>query len=152
MTSLTDSVITDPLPSMPELKQLFLTDLDDNVALTNNFLVNNRQIERLIIQKSGNLDFSILDPLDNLKELVVNVSEAIINLTFVNDHTRLEALSVAGDDLIYDPDLIKLPLLRWMTFSSGVTQKQFNSFIDTHGDLGVIELIKNDKISSLQTL
>jgi hypothetical protein len=152
MTSLTDSVITDPLPSMPELKQLFLTDLDDNVALTNNFLVNNRQIERLIIQKSGDLDFSILDPLDNLKELVVNVSGAIINLALVNDHTRLEVLSVAGDDLIYDPDLIKLPLLRWMTFSSGVTQKQFNSFIDTHGDLEVIELIENDTISSLQAL
>jgi hypothetical protein len=95
-------------------------------------MVNNRQIERLIIQKSGDLDFSILDPLDNLKELVVNVSGAIINLTLVNDHTRLEVLSVAGDDLIYDPDLIKLPLLRWMTFSSGVTQKQFNTFIDTH--------------------
>ena len=152
MTSLTDSVITDPLPSMPELKQLFLTDLDDNVALTNNFLVNNRQIERLIIQKSGNLDFSILDPLDNLKELVVNVSGAIINLTSVNDHTRLEVLSVAGDELVYDADLIKLPLLRWMTFSSGVTQKQFNSFIDKHGDLEVIELIRNDTISSLQAL
>jgi len=152
MTSLTDSVITYPLPSIPELKQLFLTELDDNVALTNNFLVNNKQIERLIIQKSGNLDFSILDPLDNLKELVVNVSGAIINLALINDHTRLEVLSVAGDDLIYDPDLIKLPLLRWMTFSSGVTQKQFNSFIDTHGDLEVIELIKNDTISSLQVL
>jgi hypothetical protein len=137
---------------MPELKQLFLTELDDDVVLTDNFLVNNKQIERLIIQTSGSLDISILNPLDNLKELVINVSDEIKNLDLINGHTKLEVLSVAGDELIYDPDVIKLPLLRWMTFSSNVTQEEFNSFIDTHPDLEVIELIKNDTISSFQAL
>jgi hypothetical protein len=39
-----------------------------------------------------------------------------------------------------------------MTFSSNVTQEEFNSFVDTHPDLEVIELIKNDTISSLKVL
>jgi hypothetical protein len=152
MVTLNDSAINDPLPSMPELKQLFLTELDDDVVLTDNFLINNKQIERLIIQTSGSLDISILNPLDNLKELVINVSDEIKNLDLINGHTKLEVLSVTGDELIYDPDVIKLPLLRWMTFSSNVTQEEFNSFIDTHPDLEVIELIKNDTISSFQAL
>jgi hypothetical protein len=152
MITLNDSVITDPLPSLPEMEQLFLAELDDDIALTGNFLVNNKQIERLIIQKSGSLDFSILKPLDNLKELIVNASDSIINIDFINEHKKLEVLSVTGDNLVYNPDLIKLPLLRWMTFSSNVTQEEFNSFVDTHANLEVIELIGNDKIGTLQSL
>ena len=152
MITLNDSVITGPLPPMPELKQLFLTELDKDVVLADNFLMNNKQIERLIIQTSGIMDISILNPLDNLKELVINVSDEIKNLDLINSHTKLEVLSVTGDELIYDPDFIKLPMLRWMTFSSNVTQEEFNSFIETHPDLEVIELIKNDRISSLQAL
>jgi hypothetical protein len=152
MISLTDSVITDPLPFMPALKQLLLTELNDNIELTNDFLVNNKQIEKLVIQKSGELDLSILQPLDNLKELVINVSDNILNFNLINDNTRLEVLSVTGNNLAYNPDLIKLPLLRWMAFSSNVSQEEFNSFIDTHPDLEVIELIENDTITSLKAL
>ncbi len=152
IVSLNDSVITDPLPPMPELEQLFLTGINENIKLTNNFLLNNKQIERVIIQKSGSLDFSILNPLDNLKELVVNVSDTIINFDLINNHKKIEVLSFTGDKLVYNPDSIRLPLLRWMTFSSNVTQKEFNSFVDTHPDLEVIELIRNDTISSLQVL
>ena len=152
MITLNDSVISDPLPSMPVLKQLFLTELDDEVVLPDNFLINNKQIERLIIQTSGSLDISMLNQLDNLKELVINVSDEIKNLNLINSHTKLEVLSVTGDELIYDPGVIRLPLLRWMVFSSNVTQEEFDSFIDTHPDLEVIEMIKNDTISSFQAL
>ena len=152
MITLNDSVITDPLPAMPRLKQLFLTELDDDIVLPDNFLINNKQIERLIIQTSGSLDISMLNPLDNLKELVINVSEDIKNPDLINGHTKLEVLSVTGDDLIYDPGVIRLPLLRWMAFSSNATQEEFDSFIDKHPDLEVIEMIKNDTVSSLQAL
>ena len=152
MITLNDSLITDPLPSMPELKQLFLTELDKDFVLRDNFLINNKQIERLIIQTSGSLDISILNPLDNLKELVINVSDGIKNFDLINRRTKLKVLSVTGDKLVYDPDVVKLPLLRWMTFSSKCTQEEFNLFIEKHPDLEVIELIKNDTISSLQAL
>jgi hypothetical protein len=152
MITLNDSVITDPLPALPKLKQLFLAELDDNIVLTGDLLINNKQIEKLIIQKSGILDLSILKPLDNLKELVANVSDSIKNIEFVNEHNKLEVLSIAGNNLVYDPDRVKLPLLRWTTFSSNVTREQFNSFIDTHPDLEVIELTGNDKIDNLQSL
>lgn len=152
MITLIDSVITGPLPPMPELKQLLLTEIDDDVVLTDNFLINNKQIERVIIQTSGILNISILNPLDNLKELVINVSEGVKNLDLINSHSKLEVLSVTGDELIYDPGFIKLPALRWMTFTSDVTQEEFNSFIETHPDLEVIELIKNNTIRSLQAL
>jgi hypothetical protein len=61
-------------------------------------------------------------------------------------------LSVTGDELIYGQKVINLPLLRWMTFSSNVTQEEFNLFIDKHPGLEVIELIKNTGIISLQSL
>jgi hypothetical protein len=152
MVSLEDSVINDPLPSMPELKQLFLTDLGKNDAITNNFLINNKQIERVFIQKPGVLDFSILKPLRNLKELVVSESDTIINFDLINDHKKLEVLSLGYVEMDFNPALIRLPSLRWITFSSNVTQEEFNSFVGTHPDLEIIQLIANDTISSLQAL
>jgi len=96
--------------------------------------------------------YSCAKEVDNLKELVINVSDNIKNPDLINGHTKLEVLSVTGDGLIYDPGVIRLPLLRWMAFSSNATQEEFDSFIDTHPDLEVIEMIKNDTISSLQAL
>jgi hypothetical protein len=39
-----------------------------------------------------------------------------------------------------------------MAFSSDVAQEEFNSFVDMHPNLEVIELIKNDMIRGLQSL
>jgi hypothetical protein len=152
MISQEESVIIDPLPSLPALKQLFLTESDKDLALTNNFLINNKQIERVIIQKEGSIDLSILKPLENLKELVVSGSDTILNFDLINNHQKLEVLSITGEDLVYDPALIRLSSIRWMTFSPNVTQDKFNSFIGAHPDLEIIELIQNDTISNLRAL
>lgn len=152
MVSFKDSIINDPLPTMPELEQLFLTDIKSNTSITNDFLINNRQIERVIIQKEGSLDFSILKPLFNLKELVVNVSDTILNFDSINDHSKLEVLSVAGDNLVYNMNKVRLPGLRWIAFPPNVTQEEFNTFIGNHPDLEIVEIIRNDTISNLQPL
>jgi hypothetical protein len=152
MISLEDSVINDPLPSMPELKQLLLTDLSKTIVLTNNFLVNNKQIEKVVIQKPGSIDFSILEPLKNLKELVILESDTIIYFNLINNHKKLEVLSVIGGDLVEAPALDRVPSLRWMAFSSNVTQEEFNSFIDAHPDLEIVHLVANDTIRNLQAL
>jgi len=156
MMSLDNSVIYDPLPNMPGLKQLFLAEIDEAVVLKENFLINNKQIERVFIQKNGSFDFSVLKPLENLKELVVSGPDTILNLYLINDHKKIEVLSLVSDEnsneLDYNPGLIRLPALRWMTFSSGITQEEFNSFINTHPDIEILQLIRNDTISSLQPL
>lgn len=152
MISQEDSAIIDPLPSLPALKQLFLLESDKDLTLANNLLINNNQIERIIIQKEGSVDLSILKPLDNLKELVISAADTILNFDLINEHKNLEVLSITGEDPAYDPAMIRLPFIRWMTFSPKITQQKFNTFIGTHPDLEIIELIKNDTISSLQAL
>ncbi|MBG0859723.1 MAG: hypothetical protein IQL11_09485 [Bacteroidales bacterium] len=152
MISLKDTVIKDPLPFLPRLNQLLLTELGSNDFITNEFLVSNKQIERIFIQKSGRLDFSVLSPLKNLKELVVIESDTILNPELINNHNKLELLSLPGDEPYYNPALIQLPFLRWMTFSSKVTQEEFGSFIDAHPNLEVVEVLANEKITDLQPL
>jgi hypothetical protein len=153
--SLEDSAVYEPLPYMPELKQLFLTDIDDDIVLAD-FLKNNKQIGRVFIQKYGSFDFSMLKPLENLKELVVSGFDTILNLEQVNDHKNLEVLSIIcnekGDEPDFNPDLIRLPSLRWMSFGPIVTQEGFNSFVNAHPGLEIIQLIQNEKIKDLKAL
>jgi hypothetical protein len=153
MVSLNDSIISDPLPAMPELEQLFLSD-DDKTAffITNDFLVKNKQIEKLFIWNQKSFDFSILNPLGNLKVLVVNGADTILNPGLINNHKSLELLSLISEKNVYNPDLIKLPNLKWMTFYSNVTQEEFSSFTDSHPNLEMVEILKNDTIKSYKPL
>jgi hypothetical protein len=152
MVTLGDSVINDPLPALPSMKQIFLMGMKEDVVITNDLLINNKQIERVIIEKSGSLDFAILNPIANLKELVVTGSDSILNFDLINGKKKLEVLSITGDELDYNAARISLPSLRWMTFSSNVTQEEFNTFVETHPYLEIIGLIANDTISNLQAL
>ena len=152
MVSLSDSIYTIPLPAMPRLKQLILTDNKDDVILSDDFLINNKQLERLIICESGKFNFLLIRPLDNLKELVIWECDTLENFDLIKNHKHLEVLSITGEKFKYDPALNELADLRWMTFSSNVTQNEFNSFVDNHPDLEVVEIIKNDVINSLQPL
>jgi hypothetical protein len=152
VVSLKDSLYTDPLPAMPGLKQLFLTDIDKDLILNDDFLINNRQIERLIIQKSGIFDFSILKPLDNLKELTVNGFDTVVNSELIRDHKKLELLSLSGENFRYDQSLNELTNIRWISFSSDATQNEFNQFIGFHPNIEVVEIIKNEIIKKLQPL
>jgi hypothetical protein len=147
-----DSIIDEPLPLLPSLKQIFIIEWEGDVDLTNDFLKNNRQIEKVIMNISGNVDLALLNPLENLKELVVMGFDSIINYNLINSHNKLEVLSLVGDDQVYNPDLFQLPALRWMTFSSEVTQSGFDAFVKTHSNLEIIEIIDNDTITNLQSL
>jgi hypothetical protein len=61
-------------------------------------------------------------------------------------------LSVAGKKSGIDGDLKELPGIRWMTFYDETTQDVFNSFIESHPDVEVVEIFNNDTISNLQSL
>ena len=54
--------------------------------------------------------------------------------------------------LASDLTLKKLSGIRWMTFYEEETQSGFNSFIESHPDLEVVEIINNETIKNLQSL
>jgi hypothetical protein len=149
--SLHDSVYTAPLPAMPKLKQLILTDVKKN-ALNNDFLINNKQIEKLTVMQSRKFNFLILEPLKSLKELIINEADTIEKIDLISNHKQLELLSVISEKFPNDMSLKELPGIRWMTFYDNATQDGFSSFIESHPDLEVVELINNDTIKSLQPL
>jgi hypothetical protein len=148
---LIDSGGTNPLPAMPHLKQLFLTDIKSNVVL-NDLLINNSQIEKLILMKSGEFDFSVIKPLTGLKELIINGFDTTINSDLVNNLKQLEVLSVTEEKFRFDKSFTGLANIRWMTFSPGTTQSDFKTFNETHPDLEVVEIVNNKLINSLQPL
>jgi hypothetical protein len=149
--SLDDSIYTVPLPAMPELEQLVLADFKKN-ALKNDFLINNKQLEKLSVMGSDKFDFSFIEPLNNLKELIINGADTIENFDLIRNHKKLELLSVAGTKINNDFALKELPGIRWMVFHDDVTQDGFNSFIECHPGLEVVEIIDNDTINNLKPL
>jgi hypothetical protein len=149
--SLNDSVYTAPLPAMPKLKQLTLTDVKKN-ALHNDFLINNKQIEKLTVMQSRKFNFLILEPLKSLKELIINEADTIENIDLIRNHKQLNLLSVINKKIPNDMPLKELSCIRWMTFYDIVTQDGFNSFIESHPNLEVVELINNDTLRNLQPL
>jgi hypothetical protein len=150
--SLNDSIYTIPLPAMPKLKQLILAGIKKNAITSDDFLINNKQIERLTIMESGKFNFLFIKPLNSLKELIINGSDTIENFDLVRNHNQLELLSITGEKLSNDITLRELPDIRWMTFYEDATQDGFNSFIESHPDLEVVEIINNDTINSLSPL
>jgi hypothetical protein len=152
LVNLNDSLYRDPLPPMPRLKQLIIGDSKNAFNEDADFLINNKQIEKLIIVTSGRFNFSVINPLDNLKELIVSGFDSVENFDQIKSHKSLEVLSITGEKIRYDSTLNELPDIHWMAFSPNTSQKEFNQFIKFHPDLEVVEILKNKEISSLRPL
>jgi len=152
VAELDDSVNTGPLPSLPALKHLFFTKVNDKIVMNDKFLSENRSLERITIMESEKIDFSLLDPLNNLKDLVLNNFDTIVNIDLIKNHTNLEVLSIISKKSNHYPIVDDLSGIRWMTFSPYITQDAFNSFINNHLNLEVVEILENDTISSLSPL
>ncbi len=91
----------------------------------------------------------MLEPLKNIKELIVRESGEVLNAGLINGHKKLEVLVIGDEDADYDLNMIELPRLRWMTFFNNTTQEEFNTFIDAHPSLEVIEMAACDTVHSL---
>lgn len=146
-----DTVYSEPLPPLPVLKTLILSDINANTRITN-MLSNNKQIEKLVINSAHQIDLSLLGPLDNLKELIISDVDTIINFDLIKNQKRLEVLSINGEHPTYDKLLDDLNAIKWIGFSPGVMQNEFDSFIDHHPGLEVVQIINNKNISNLQPL
>lgn len=152
VTTLDDSVNTGPLPAMTGLKHLFLSKGNEKIVLDDKFLSENKLLERMTIMESKRIDFSLLKPLSNLKELVICNFDTIENFNLINNHTKLEVLSIISEESDYMPVINGLHSLRWITFSPDVTQSAFNSFFNNHLNIEIAEIFSNDTISSLSPL
>jgi hypothetical protein len=150
--SIKDTLPVIPLPALPKLKKLYLSEISDEVLSDKDFLVNNPQIESILISNSGIVDFDFLDHLVNLKELLISGSDTLLNPDLISKHRNLELVSVVTDGLGIVPGLDKLKKIRWFAFSTDVTQSQFDSFISEHPSLEVVEIFENDTIASLKPL
>jgi hypothetical protein len=149
--NLNDSIYPGPLPALPDLKALFLGEINRHLDLME-FLVNNKQIEKLNIMSYVKFDLSLLKPLINLKQLVVSNFDTVENLLMINDHKKLEELTLTGEDFRYGEEINDLPKLRWITFSTSGTQGDLNSVVEHHPDIEVVEFMKNDTIKSFEPL
>lgn len=150
--TLDDSVKTGALPAMPELEQLFVSGTNHENLAGDEFLSNNKQIERLSINSLGTFDFSIIKPLVNLKELIINSCDTVVNFDLLKDHKKLEVLIPGWKGFKYNITKNELPALRWITFYSEPVQDEFATFIDSNPNLEVVELVKNNKIINLEPL
>ena len=106
--SLNDSVYTLPLPALPELKQLILSDVIEDAVIADDFLINNKQIERLRIMGSGKFNLKLIKPLESLKELIIEGYDTIADFDLILNHKKLELLSVAGKKSGIDAGLKEL--------------------------------------------
>jgi hypothetical protein len=144
-----DSVITGPLPAMPRLKRLFLTHVNDKVVLDDRFLSENKSLESVTLMESKKIDMSVLNPLNNLKELVISNFDTILNFHLLKNQKNLEVLSILSEKPKFIPSIEGLPRIRWMTFAPATSQAAFNSFLAAHPNLEVAEILDNSSISSL---
>lgn len=152
LATLGDSVITIPLPAIPQLKQL-IVEMGSVSMLNKNFLLNNTQLEKLIILNQRTFDFSLIEPLENLRELTIFGYDTILNFDKIGTHKHLELLSIAEGDFKFTRELNELKGIRWMSFSPEATQDEFNTFIDYHPNIEVLELYNDkEKINNLESI
>jgi hypothetical protein len=150
--ALHDSLITKPLPAMKKLKQINLMWSDHNPEINDDFLVNNSQIENLVIMSAGKIDFSILNPILNLKELVINECDTIENFELIKEHKQIEVFVLNWDNFRYNISRNELPAIRWTSFITDATQVEFDSFVASNENLEVVEILNNENIKSFEPL
>lgn len=150
--SLSDSIYTTPLPEMSQLKQLIIGMNKKNPLKEADFLINNKQIEKLTVFDATRFNFSLIDKLDNLKELIIKGVDTIDNINLITNYKNLELLSLNGEMLKSNEILKGLSHVRWAIFDETVNQNEFDSFLGDHPGLEIVDITNNRKISTLQQL
>jgi len=145
-----DTPYNSPLPAIPSVKQLILSIQDS--PLPAGFLSENLQLERLSVIAKGIFDLTETVFLKSLKELSIFETDTIINQEQVKNFKNLESISIMSENFKYDSSFDDLKNLRWISFSSGVPQSDFEMFILKHPNLEVVEIIENKDLSITETL
>jgi hypothetical protein len=150
--SLDDTLYSIPLPAMPMLKQLIVSEMNANRTIGKDFLKNNPQIEHLVLMTKDSIDISFIQSIKNLKRLCISGFNSLPGISVIENYKNLETLCLIGENDRGLSSISKLHALRWLALPINTPQKEFNSIIEGNPNLEVLEIIKNDTISDLKPL
>lgn len=148
--TITDSIIATSLPAMPALKQCILNG--ENIKSMNaTFFKNNPQLEKVSLFACVT-DYSVLQPLQNLKQLVITNFGCKGNLaTIKNKFPKLSVLIVSGVFINID-SLSTCHNIKWLGLPENTTQKQFDTISNQLSNLQVLEMKGNDAVKNIAVL
>jgi hypothetical protein len=150
--TLNDSIYSEALPAMPNLKQLIISEINDSRIISVQFLKNNPQIERLVLIAKDGTDFSFIKPIQNLKHISICGFEHLSGLSVLGNYKHLESICLIGEYMKEFSVFNSLKELRWLTLPINTPQAEFNALIENHPNLEVLEIVKNDTIKDLRPL
>jgi len=121
------------------------------VAITSSFFSNNMQLRQLTLL-GGMPDYSLLSPLENLQELIINNADKSADMaTIKNKMNKLSVLIVSGIATNIDV-LLSAQKLRWLGLPENTSQLQFNSINTKLQGLQVMQITGNDSIIDYKPL
>ena len=148
--NLLDSIITATLPPMPALKQCIING-GDIKSMNAAFFKNNPQLEKVSLFACVT-DYSVLQPLKNLEQLVITNFGCKGDLaTLKTKIAKLSVLIVSGVFTNIDV-LNSYKNVKWLGLPANTSQKQFDTINAQLSSLQVLELKGNDTIKNLSAL
>jgi hypothetical protein len=148
--NLLDSIITATLPAMPALKQCIING-GDIKSINAAFFKNNSQLKKVSLFACL-ADYSVLQPLKNLEQLVITNFGCKGDLaTLKNKFSKLSVLIVSG--IFTNIDVLSTYKdIKWLGLPENTTQKQFDIISRQLSSLQVLEIKGNDSVKNLSAL
>jgi hypothetical protein len=145
-----DSIVTAILPAMPALKQCIINS-GDIKSMNAAFFKNNSQLEKVSLFACV-ADYSVLQPLKNLEQLVITNFGCKGDLAKLkNKFSKLSVLIVSG--IFTNIDVLSTyKNIRWLGLPENTAQNQFDTISRQLSSLQVLEIKGNDSVKNLSAL
>ena len=141
-----DSIVTKSLPALPLLRQIIILPDNGNV-ISDNFLSNNPQIEKLTAFGQA---FPYIKELNNLDVLNLNSFDSLDLNSITTQCKNLTSLNLGGEYCTNIASLDSLKQLTWLGLPEEVSQQEFDNILLHHKNLQVLEMRGNKEVKSLQ--
>ncbi len=147
---LDDSVILNPLPALPEMKECIVYG-DDLKSMPPDFFINNLQLKKLSLLLNKPF-YELLAPLDQLDELVLKNGDSVAGLDKLkNIPERLSVLLISGKCTGIE-QLVKAKGLKWLGLPVNTSQKEFNMLTASLKKIQVLEMAGNSNLTDFTNL
>lgn len=148
--ALNDSIIRNPLPALPEMKECIVFG-DEVISLPANFFIHNPQLIKLSLLTDRPF-FELLAPLTQLDELALNNTDSIAaagSLATVPAHL---SVLIASGKFNGIESLSALKRLKWLGLPDNTTQQEFNLLTSKLRKLQVMEIAGSKRLTDLSSL